>query len=271
MTQERTDEPRIVVRLDAAPDSPRRPDSLRDWQVMFAWLYGSQNRWLSPADIWLRVVEEAAQLSHVLRQQDHWQEALPGVFPDLFAWIFGFSNRLGFELEAAAWEKYPSVCPYCFRESEVRLYPALDGQEWPVQPCRCVAARKTEPYESFASLLDEQRLTNHRPTSLVEWQTMFDAIYADRHTELELRESLAFHFFEEVGEVAVDIRYEHFDGCRLEVADVFSWILCLANAAARREGGVQVPLQDVLWNAYPRQCKRCSAGPCTCPPRRPIP
>jgi NTP pyrophosphatase (non-canonical NTP hydrolase) len=229
---------------------------------MFRKIYSAQDRWRSPADIWLRAVEAAGDLARVFRIRENMGERLPEALTDLLVWLFSTANRLGFDLGSASWAKFPALCPYCYelgRDQDVDL--TRPDRSIFVRVCVCNAIGKARSYTEIRAELAElrQERLSLRPTSLSGWQDVFNGIYGRRHGANI--DQLAFHFVEEVGEVARELRYHQYLDCQDELADMFSWVLSLANAAGRFLGA-NLDVADALWRSYPGVCKHCGANPC---------
>lgn len=241
------------------------PATLRGWQEMFRGVYAGQDRWRSPADIWLRVVEGSGALARGFRLPGDRDEILPLALPDLMVWLFGMANRLGFDLADATWSKFPALCPYCFERSADETLVGPDaGPPLVVRPCVCAEGVKSRGYSRVRDEFGGLRSARTRPSGLDGWQAMFRGVYGGRHGD-DL-DRLAYHFIEEVGEVATEVRYQRYDACADEIADMFSWVLSLANAAGLR-GGRRVSVADALWNQYPGVCRTCREAVCKGAPR----
>jgi diguanylate cyclase (GGDEF)-like protein len=72
--------------------------------------------------------------------------------------------------------------------------------------------------------------------------------------------------FEELGELAEAIRLEHVFpvAIRTELADVFAWIIALANSLPYLTGDPQFSFEHALWARYPGKCVYCFKEQCTC-------
>lgn len=247
-----------------------RPASVRDWQEMFHELYLEPNSWLAVGEIWNRVTEEAGQLAESLRKAELQDLRDGDVLADPLAWLFALANRLGADLTEVTWAKFPGICPYCVVEevglsrlAKKNVYATRGG--WPVlRECRCPTSNE-HTYEEVDPIIEPfRRRRDLQPRSLDEWQSMFKGLYGSRHRIIGTVDTLAFHFVEELGEVAREIRLRDYHACRREMADVFSWILSLATKAGVTIGDFSV--DETLWRVYPGVCKRCSDNPCTCRP-----
>ena len=239
---------------------------------MFAEIFAVQNSWLSLDAIWLRVVEEAGQLAEALRTQRVSRLRDDDVLADPLAWLFAFANRLGLNLGEVAWSKFPAVCPYCVvgqadfealaRTTEPRR--TRNEGQGVMSTCHCPIDQQPS-YDEIQLLIEPFRLRRDlKPVTLYDWQLMFREIYFEQHARREDLDQLGYHLVEELGEVAREVRSRNFDACKLETADVFSWLLSLGTKAGEGIMGELFSIEDVLWRVYQGVCKRCRAMPCSC-------
>lgn len=217
-----------------------KPITVREWQEMFAAIYGSNNARLNLDTIWVHMVEEMGEVAKDLRLQDY--QRLRVDLPDVFAWLCAFSDRAAIILEDAVWEKYPRICPYC------------DKQEH----CVCIGGG----FHSY----DRKRMSGHakkgqRPVSLSDWQDMFRRIYGNVN-KIVVDSSIGFHLMEEVGELAKQLRKGNHDGYHEGVADVFAWIIALSMKLTAQLG----KLDEAIYDVYPGVCKECKQPVCVCDP-----
>lgn len=214
-----------------------KPSTIRDWQNMFANIYGNVNSNLTPEEIWLHLMEEAGEVAKDMRKENFNTLALN--LPDVFAWLCSFANRIGIDLEDAVWSKYPRVCPYCLR----------------TKYCICIS----EGYDTF----DPARLVNfkrqkERPSTFNQWYAMFKDIYGNVNRVLS-RASIGFHLMEEIGEVASTVRLDNHQDYGMEIADVFAWLIALTMKIPEIGG-----LDEITWQIFPGHCKRCHKATCEC-------
>ena len=87
---------------------------------------------------------------------------------------------------------------------------------------------------------------------------MFRTIYGNVNSVV-LRSSLGFHFFEEIGEVAREIRIQDRKRLEAELADVFAWTMAMAMKVPELQS-----FSSAMWEVYPGICKICRQNECIC-------
>ena len=199
---------------------------------------------LSKEQAWLHVVEVAGDLARAIRtgRIDLLGEGTLLGAPLLS--VLRFAELAGFNLADATWEKFPAVCPFCvLMRNDVAVLARQPGESRArgglgvLHPCACGAPPKPRPFDpDEPGLADFRARTDLRPTAVREWQAMFSDLYSHKHFEIQQHRDLhklAYHFNEEIGEVAKELRKGDLRACSYEAADVVSWILSLANSASR--------------------------------------
>ena len=84
---------------------------IREFQQMMKDLYfhrDSERGWRGTFE-WLK--DEVEELGEALGTED--QEGARKEFADVIAWLASLANVTGVDLESAALEKYPHLCPKC--------------------------------------------------------------------------------------------------------------------------------------------------------------
>lgn len=91
-----------------------------------------------------------------------------------------------------------------------------------------------------------------------EFQQRIERIYFERDAARGVDRTFVW-FTEEVGELAKEVRREPRDPVRLrlEMADVFAWLVTLASQMG-------VDLEDAA-AYYAAGCPKCGGTPCSCP------
>lgn len=287
-----------------------RAVSIDDWQFEMSYLYQIKNSKRDPIRMWLRAVSDASNVGEAVRK-DEFREAMEKL-SHTFAWIFTTTDKLyttrfdgqpaltdvdGAPLQSIAdilFAKYPGICPYCGK----------------AEICHCPVLRKTIAKETKAERRNRLRdirkgaiVQGILPRSLAEIAYMFDRIYGEAHYEVGL-DIIAFHFLEEVGEVAWCLT-SLYDGTKNtadsaplttqlaeEIADTIAWGFAVTNKLASLSSqnlvlealrspsapGPQIPdsqlnynlLPDWLWYTYTGpgrdelRCPKCMERPCQC-------
>ena len=228
--------------------------SLSEWQSRLADLNRADHAWLTVEEIWLHALRAVADFARVLRTKRDWREGLHSGLPAVLAWVLALGDKLDFSVEEATWAKFPGLCPYCFEASEERrlhevalTFPGPSPGRT-VRPCACGWAKVGRYADADLRLEPLRAERGPMPETLAGWQAMFDGVYGRRHGGSV--EALAFHFVEELGEVAAEILGREAGKCEQEVADVVSWVFSLANATAHLLGGPVPSLQEGMDAAY---------------------
>ena len=233
-------------------------------------------RWLGPDQIWLEFQNDVGSLAKILRhltesrgQKDKagkiadsganqgkkksaqrrrvedQETGLPHCVPIALGKLLALCDRVGIELQSATWKKFPALCPYCvslteadrIRDSDLRHVdcPRLGGSFPLFRECQCDKRGKYRSFEASRIESLHQFYDIAAPTTIDDWQKCFDAIYGKLHQE-QSPQSLGYHFVEELGEVAAELRSKNLPQFEEEIADVFSWVLSLTTAITQRVG-----------------------------------
>lgn len=181
--------------------------SLRDWHSEFSFIYGLKDEKRSLQTMWLMVVEDASQVGEGIRTNEY-AYALDRI-AHTFCWVVSFLSKtlqprhvfpaakLGFAFaDDVLWQKYPGVCYRCLKyvctcqeqETERRI------SEW-----------KSSNDPRLEELPRLRAQLNSKPTNLAGWSELLGRIYGPSHARQSVNE-IAFHFLEEVGEVARALR-----------------------------------------------------------------
>lgn len=201
--------------------------NLDGWVGMFTDIYGARNSDLRDTDLWLHVVEEAGELAEGLRKIRIADKEFRDGIVDTYAWLCSFAGRYG-SFDDMVWGKYPSKCIYCRQNI-----------------CTCNGER-------------EQNGATGRPGNLNEWQRTLYVIYGQGNNERSLDE-IAFHLFEEIGEVAKALRKKDKKEIVEEVADSFAWLIAVVN-----RHDPEIRIDDMVYNRYSDKCPHCNMKPCRC-------
>ena len=216
---------------------PKKPVTLADWQALFDQIYGRRNRRRVRGEIWLHLVGRAGLLAEALRKEAA-TRYIAAQLCHIFGWLCAFANKEGIQLSQMVWKKYPGYCPYCRASVKCVCIGSLRKREinWGQQP----------------PLLDDTQLT----LALSDWQKMFQRIYGNVN-RVVARFQVGFHLFEEIGETARVILQREETELELEIADVFAWVMGLANKLG-------VDLSEHLWRMFKQGCPFCHHEVCQC-------
>lgn len=229
--------------------------SLDDAYQMIAYIYGEQNTQRSPAVTFAHFVEVCGALTvHDRKKKREGMTVLDALCKAL-GWYFPLMAKFKVKsIQHLIYRKYPYACPYC------RKTPHSDGI--------CKVVKGTAKTVSHSELLDKWRDNQNRmPSTLDEWQKMFQDIYPRSVSD----QTSTLGLFEELGELAEAIRVfdrypKYFCG---EAADVFSYLMGIANELALRleqDGQQSFSLQKEFFSRYPGLCPQCGYQICKCPP-----
>lgn len=220
--------------------------SLNQWQNHFEKIYGKRNKGKDPEVLWFRVFENASKVAESLRRYQY-GEAMQFV-SHVLCWLSGFCSRTDRNIGRIVWEKYPSVCPYCRKDTEHK-----------VKSCTCQAHRveiEEAATHKKGTMIDEGTLEYFRehfkkPRTLDRWVNMFAKLYGNSNYAASI-EHIGFHLMEEIGEVGRAWRRKQEFATRVqkklekdtdiekaktqfemdidyEIADIFSWLCALVN------------------------------------------
>jgi NTP pyrophosphatase (non-canonical NTP hydrolase) len=238
--------------------------SLDDWEAEFDEIFGRVDSQRSLADMWLLMMEDAAQLAEAIRREKY-TDGLRKL-SRVFGWTCSFVARcrasdmrdtafcLDKPLSEIVWQKYPNCCPLCGQERCICA--VVRGELEELSP-----EEKKKRKASVANALAVARQRTDRiPKNLDGFVAMFNHIYKGAHYNLPI-EAIFLHFMEEVGEVSSCIREirekddrEHDSQLTAdleeEIADIISWT---ASALSKL---------DYILGAYGQleACQHCVAG-----------
>jgi NTP pyrophosphatase (non-canonical NTP hydrolase) len=231
------------------------PPRLDDLYRMTTHIYGEQNAHRDRAATFAHFVEVCGMLTALERRKRRKSLDTTAALCKALGWFFPLLAKFRVSsVERLIYRKYPYACPYC------RLTPHVDAN--------CKTVRGTDPTVNHEALR-RKHAENLRvmPASLDEWQTMFHEIYPRTTEDKPARSSLGL--MEEIGELAEAIRVfekhpEYFAG---EAADVFSYLMGIANEHMLREQEQDrsFSLQAEFIRAFPGLCVQCGNKSCTCP------
>lgn len=226
------------------PEQVSRPQTVREFQQMNAYIYGEANKRYGDAELILRLLEEIAVIMEIARKDE--LEVMPRHLSRIFSWLCAIANRLGIDLQEALWNKYPGVCPYCLRNEN----------------CACAIEHPNIPDKELA-LRRFRRDRASEPKTLAEHQVLHHKLYYRQNRRIFVIQTAA-HIAEEAGEISREFRHKNPAGLQDEMADVVSWIFAVANRCG-------FELADAAWIQFPYECEKCHHMVCDCecsdPPR----
>lgn len=188
--------------------------TIDDFVRAFQEVYGHLDRRRSVEQMWLQVVEESSSVAEAVREVNYLD--VLSHLANTFCWICGLVARCQRETDSVLhfnkdfssviWNKYPGRCPLC--ESN---------------PCQCLIRKReidSRSSEEKARVYQRvkrraQRSLDDRVRNLDRLVNMFEDVYGPTYFVVSIEE-ITFHFTEEVGEVAEQIR----EARALEIASI---------------------------------------------------
>ncbi len=221
---------------------------------MTAHIYGDRNSARSKEATFAHFVEVCGMLTIHDRRKKRENLTIADALCKALGWYFPLLAKLRISsVEALLFRKFPGVCPYC--------------REAPHNEAKCKLVKGTDSTVSHSEVTDIfDRNWKTRPSSLDEWQAMFNRIYP-RHLNENGRSTIGL--LEELGELAESVRVfdahpHYFLG---EAADTFSYIMGIANEHQVREAQEDrsFSFEREFLTRYPGLCTQCGSRVCICP------
>lgn len=231
----------------------KKDQSLNEYVLMFEEIYEPiQNVERDFNQILARLLEAIAECSQYVNK--HKQEGLADNLPKVFSWYCSLVHKSEIkDLDKAVWKKFPKCCPYCL-----------------FSPCRCSTGKKSLSDNSSA-LKEKAAHTEYKPKTLYEWQKMFSELYPRDPQGYDQKSNFS-HLIEELGEASEAYRIRYFQPTALEseLADIFTWILGMANLLNSHAIDNSIPnynsynFEEQVFKRYPGICPTCKKHPCSC-------
>jgi pyrimidine deaminase RibD-like protein/NTP pyrophosphatase (non-canonical NTP hydrolase) len=235
--------------------------SLDDWYRVINAIYLNRNYYREPSSIFSHLVEVIGGLGILASDYTHEKQIIAKYLPKGVAWWMGLCGRVGVKsISDMLWAKFPFICPYC------QTAPHDNTR------CRQIKVQNPDPDWAFVKAKVDGNISS-KPKNLGEWQRMFQKVYKIGDGE-DYRLTLA-KLTEELGELAEAVRAFHVKpGYFLnEAADVFSWIMHLANVYESRqttpEEQIGQHFEKMFSTEYLDRCSKCQNQRCTCPAFQP--
>lgn len=277
------------------PEKPL-PEKIDEYVNSFYEIYGHLDEKRTVEQLWLQVVEEASSVAEAVREVNYVD--VSSHLANTFCWICGLIAKcrknkesiFHFEddFSSIIWKKYPRECPLCENK-----------------PCHCLIEKrkidrrsseeKNKIYEEVRKRAE--KTIQDRIRNLDRLVGMFEDVYGPNYFIMPIEE-ITFHFAEEVGEVAEQIRelttFEMYarkikekDLKKIraeflkELADVFSWMSGIAiklNYLVQNVTSIlkkfdllendnpRISFSDMIRKYYVRKgklvCRTCKEVPC---------
>lgn len=225
--------------------------SLDDWYAAINSIYLDRNLPRAPEWMFAHLVEVIGGVSTVVSGKAKTGTTLESYIPKSLGWWFALCGVLGVRsVEELLWRKFPGVCPYCReRPHENRKCTQMKG------------ANKNPDWNALSLIAAGAR----RPRTANDWKQQFDAIYPA--SQAEGYEMVFARLTEELGELAECVRVFNVVPTTFlsEAADVFAWVMKLANLYEQKAGR-DMNLNTLLWENYPDRCLDCNSRVCSCSP-----
>lgn len=272
-------------------------ETIDEFVDAFEKVYGDLDRKRTVEQMWLQVVEEASSVAEAVREVNYVNVA--SHLANTFCWICGLvakcrgeTRPLHFkeDFSSIIWRKYPSRCPLC-----------------DTSPCQCLIKKREidqrspeEKNRVYARVRRRaQRTIKDRTRNLDRLVNMFEDIFGPSYFIVPIEE-ITFHFTEEVGEVAeqiresyalemtsIEVKEKNREKKRIineflrELADVFSWMCGILIKINYMIGNVnhvliefgrsehihrEITFSEVLKKYYTDEgtfvCRTCRQSPC---------
>lgn len=219
----------------------RNDESLDVWVKRINEIYVQANGERDFKDVLLFSFEEVGRCSQLInRKRD---EDIINNIPRLFMWFCILYAKSGVktDINDVIWNKFPGICPYCKKPS-----------------CTCYLRKFRLDYSELMKKAKET--VERRPQTLDQWQDLFQTIY--RRTDTYKIETNVSHLFEELSELSEVHRLPFVDSEKnlidMELADVFSWIMGLANFFDQQTPQKRYLLSEALSKTYKNsECPEC--------------
>lgn len=180
------------------------------------------------------------------KRESEIEEILPSIFKWFCALYAKYRNDK-IPISDILWNKFPSICPYCKK-----------------QTCGCNIAKGHLDIYNLKKVASEGK--DRKPKTINEWQEHFQKIYPRKDDNSSLDKNVS-RLAEELSELSEAYRksfIKHDIPCvEMELADVFSWIMGIANAInqlkkskPRHERG-KYSIEDVIFQKFHEGCPYC--------------
>lgn len=267
-------------------------------------IYAKHDQHRSIWDVWSHALHHAAAVAEELRKGDlaESKTKLKQELADLVLWLFTALKklqgnwgklipnaqpqdslvRISVEASRLMWNRYPGICPWCYRDNELVR-----------RPCCCDVLKISLLPKVRSEIQQRARHTralakkniSQMPKSLDEWQNLIATLYEERLRNISI-EAVMLHLLEEMGEASDGmIRMYTFGQANPEVseirarqirledelADTLSWTFGLIERL-KTEGmsSGRLLLSEILWTQYGSDeqhslvCRHCKRSACTC-------
>ena len=174
---------------------------IKEWMKIFSELYSEADSKRTPEQMWIAVMAHTSSRGESIRLVTF--ERLMKSAAHTFCWLCSFVNKCNtlqddiFSITESLCGivslKYPGVCGYCKQK-----------------PCQCDPVKINQREDKSAEYMDlldrrDRILKSFESYSIADCTKIFDEIYGGR-IHIQTLENIGFHFLEEIGEAAVNIR-----------------------------------------------------------------
>lgn len=222
--------------------------SLDDMVTYINEIYEQSNSERDFTDIILMFFEDIGRCFQLTtrKREDEVVQMLPSMFK-WFCTLYSKSDNKSVQVSDMLWLKFPNICPYCKDKT-----------------CSCKVGKEILDI-AYISKISEQNKKD-KPKNLNDWQNHFQKIYP-RNMENSSYVGNVSHLAEELAELSEAYRKSYLKKdipcVQMELADVFSWIVGLANLIhgieqAKKEKGIY-RFGDVIFNEYKKGCPKCAS------------
>ena len=232
---------------------------LNEWVKMLHAIYGgSQNYAKTPYELHAHLTEVCGIFGkNLFKRKD--VKGAQEFLPKMFAWAVAILTKMHpdkRDLEEIILRKFPRACGYCL-----------------AKPCSCWSGEKpTLDVDGLRKAFYQNVSGTKRAVN--DFQLMFREIYsnswksgAGSGSDEEVMRRMFIRLIEELAEIGEAIRFHHLypENFENEIADFFAWWFGLVSMISQAPNSSMLA-EDLLWQAYPGQCRECETLPCLCRP-----
>lgn len=220
-------------------------DDIDKWVDYINQTYEQSNSERSFKDIIILFYEDIGKCFQLINRKR--EKDIKNLLPSMFKWFCALYAKNEDKVNSVSdllWNKFPGICPYCLETT-----------------CGCHIGKGTLNIEKLKEKAENERRT--KPKTINDWQIHFQKIYP-RTTDAAFITNVS-HLAEELSELSEAHRKKYLKKdvlcVEMELADVFSWIIGLANLIHQLKE-TEVPngsykLGDIISSKYKNGCPDC--------------
>lgn len=219
-------------------------NNIDEWVNHINQIYEQSNSERSFKDIIILFYEDIGKCFQLINRKR--EEDIENLLPSMFKWfcaLYAKNEEKKNLVSDLLWNKFPGICPYCFESK-----------------CSCKIKKGNLNIKELS--IRAKNGVNNKPQTINEWQKFFQDIYP-RNTDTSFITNVS-HLAEELAELSEAHRIRHIKkeiSCvEMELADVFTWIIGLANLIhqlkeAKQKGNYE--FGNIISSKYNNGCPKC--------------